>query len=128
MGDINFEFLSNSVIASEGGATFASAPINCLGIDLICETEVLSAQDELQHQLHYSKGLNSHRFLEPVENHNLSTALTNGVEKKFDLDSIVGDVSHLVVCIRPAGLSTYVNLGEDTTFDIQTSAGKSIFV
>ena len=38
----------------------------------------------------------------------------------------MGDISHLVVCIRPAGLSTYVNLGDDTQFDIQTSAGKSI--
>ena len=62
------------------------------------------------------------------------TSTLSAQEYKFDLDSITGDVSHLLVLVRPSGTNTqtltvnhrYTDIGFDGSVDIQNSSGKSM--
>jgi len=52
--------------------------------------------------------------------------MNNGQEYKFDMDAVTGDLSHVLVLIRPSGTNTqtvggnhaYTDIGEDGTVDI----------
>jgi len=132
VGDLNLEFYPtpSGIIQSNDNAT-----INCQGMELICETEILPPKDQETHLAHYSKSISSCRFLEPIENHFYSYQMNNGQEYKLDMDAVTGDISHFLVLIRPSGTNTqsvggnhvYTDIGFDGTVDIQNSSGKSMF-
>ena len=132
VGDLNLEFYPNSsgILRIQTGSS-----VSCSGMELICETEVLTAKDGELHLAHFSKSISSCRFLEPIENHFYSYQMNNGQEYKFDMDAITGDVSHFLVLIRPSGTNTqsiisnhtYSNIGFNGSVDIQNSSGKSMF-
>ena len=132
VGDMNIEFYPNpdGILTTNDVAT-----VSCLGMDLIVEKEVLTAKDQETHLAHFSKSISHCRFLEPIENHTYSFQMNNGQEYKFDLDAITGDVSHILVLIRPSGLhiksqggyQNYTHIGADSLVDILDSSGKSLF-
>jgi hypothetical protein len=133
-GDMNIELFSSSGFATPYSVT-GNPTVTCDSIDLIIESETLSPEDQIFHQNHHQNALSCHRFLEPIENHFFGRTLNDNTEYKFDLDAIIGDVSHLLVGIQDSDSTNgaYTAIGKFYAspvidkFDILDSSGKSLY-
>ena len=90
-----------------------------------------SKQDDFHHSV-----VSKNRFLDVYPVQFYSEKLNAGVERKLELDTLVGRVSHLVVMIRKAGnansnsndgQSQYLSLGPQGRIDVLDPGSRSVW-
>jgi hypothetical protein len=130
-GDIVLDFVPSNNIISDNDISGGS--IDCDSMELIIETENLTNEDEKAHELYHNSVISSNRTLDFVPVIEYNKVLTANSVSTIDLDSVVGKTAGIVLMVKQTGAtneknqsSSYVDLGDSATIDLQTSGGKSI--
>ena len=102
-------------------------------MSIICSTVALTPEDERVHRSLHDSTVVSKYWLEPTRISLSGETLTSGVEKKIELDSLHGHVSHLLLAINATSSSNtgdknnqYVSLGPTGTVDLLSVSGQSV--
>lgn len=126
--DLTLDFFPSADIRISGNGT-----ITCDDLQLICQTESLSPEDEKTHDMFHKSVITSNRYLDVVPVNFYNESLTAGVQKKLELDSVHGKVVGILTVIKNTGATNsnngnfdYISLGDGSTIDILDSGSKSV--